>query len=87
VVNLSLESEYMALYADFIQELVWLRGVMKDLKCEITVPTIPFLLDSQSAKDLAENPLFHKRSKHIDINYHWIREHINRGGFETAQLH
>ena len=31
--------------------------------------------------------VFHKRSKHIDIKYHWIREHVNPGGFETAQLH
>ena len=69
-----------------IQELVWLRGVMKELKCELTKPT-PFLVDSQSAKDLAENPVFHKRSKHIDIKYHWIREHVNPGGFETATLH
>jgi hypothetical protein len=34
------------------------KGVMKELKCEITVPT-PFLVDSQSGKDLAENPVFH----------------------------
>jgi hypothetical protein len=69
-----------------MQELVWLRGVIKELKCEITVPT-PFLVDSQSAKDLAENPVFYKRSKHIDIKYHWIREHVNSGGFETAKLY
>jgi hypothetical protein len=85
VATSSLESEYMAMYAG-IQELVWLRGVMKELKCELTDPT-PFLVDSQSAKDLAENPVFHKRSKHIDIKYHWIREHVNPGGFETATLH
>jgi hypothetical protein len=45
----SLESEHMALYAG-MQELVWLRGMIKNLKCEITAPT-PFLVDSQSVKD------------------------------------
>ena len=36
----------------------------------------PFLIDSDSAIKLAENPKFHKRSKHIDITYHFIRECI-----------
>jgi hypothetical protein len=75
----------MALYAG-MQELVWLRGVIKELKCEISVP-IPFLVDNQSARDLAESPVCHQRSKHIDIKYHWIREHVNLGGFKTAKLH
>jgi hypothetical protein len=44
------------------------------------------LVDSQSGKDLAENPVFYKRSKHIDIKYHWIREHVKPGRFETANM-
>ncbi len=32
-------------------------------------------MDSQSAMALAKNPTHHKRSKHIDIKYHWLREH------------
>ena len=84
VATSSLESEYMALYAG-LHELVWIRGVMKELKCPLSEPT-PFLVDSKSALDLAHNPVFHKRSKHIDIKYHWIREHVNPGGFETATL-
>jgi hypothetical protein len=56
------ESKYMALNAG-IQKLVWLRGMMTELKCKITV------VDSQSAKYLAENPVFNK-----------IREYVNPGG-------
>jgi hypothetical protein len=64
----------MALQAG-MQELILLRGVMKELTCEITV-------------FLADNPVFHKRSKRIDIKYHWwIRGHVTPGSFETAQLH
>ena len=37
-------------------------------------------LDSQSAQDLAVNPVFHKRSKHIAIKFHWVREHVNPDG-------
>ena len=32
------------------------------------------------------NPVFHKRSKHIAIKYHWIRQHIIGGIFGTARL-
>jgi hypothetical protein len=84
VATSSMESEYMALYAG-MQELVWLRGVMKELRMPITEPT-PFCIDSQSAQDLALNPVFHKRSKHIAIKYHWIRQHVVGGKFGTARL-
>jgi hypothetical protein len=84
VATSSLESEYMAMYAG-LQEVVWLRGVMKELQLPLEKPT-PLLVDSKSALDLAHNPVYHKRSKHIDIKYHWIREHVNPGGFKTAEL-
>ena len=81
----SMQSEYQALYAG-MQELVWLRGVMSELKLPACEPT-PFFLDSQSAEDLALNPVFHKRSKHIAIKYHWVREHVDPDGeLKTAVL-
>jgi hypothetical protein len=84
VATSSMESEYMALYAG-MQELVWLRGVMKELQLPLLEPT-SFFLDSQSAEDLAMNPVFHKRSKHIAIKYHWVRQHVVGGIFGTARL-
>ena len=83
VATSSMESEYMAEYAA-MQELVWLRGVLRELGLALTKPT-PFFMDSKSAKDLSENPVYHKRSKHIQIKYHWVREHVN-GRFPTARL-
>ena len=38
-------------------------------------------MDVKSAIALAKNPMHHKRSKHIDIKYHWLREHT---GTRTA---
>ena len=84
VATSSMESEYMALYAG-MQELVWLWGVMKELQLPLLEPT-SFFLDSQSAEDLAMNPVFHKRSKHIAIKYHWVRQHVVGGIFGTARL-
>ncbi len=37
-------------------------------------------IDSQSAMALARNPTHHKRNKHIDIKYHWLREHTYESG-------
>ena len=52
------------------------------------VRTHSILPDSQSARDLALNPVFHKRSKHIEIKYHWVREHVDpEGRFNTAILY
>ncbi len=62
----------MAAYA-LIQEICWLRGVLSELGFNTDEPTKVFM-DSKSAIDLANNPVHHKRLKHIAIKYHWIRE-------------
>ena len=86
VATSSMQSEYQSLYAG-MQELVWLRGVMGELGLPLSKPT-PFFLDSQSADDLATNPVYHKRSKHIEVKYHWVREHLDPDGdYKTAVLH
>ena len=56
---------------------MWLRGVLAELD----------FLNSQSVEDLALNPVYYKRSKHIEIKYHWVREHADpEGEFRTATL-
>ena len=69
----SMQSEYQALYA-WMQEIVWFRGVLSELQLRMSEPT-PFSLNNESAKDLAGNPVYHKRPKHIEIKYLWVREH------------
>ena len=54
--------------------LKWLKN--KQLGGVSSPSTMPILTDSESARKLAENPEFHKRSKYIDIAYHFIREYI-----------
>lgn len=43
---------------------------------QIEVPTCKVFCDSKSAIQLATNPTLNERSKHIDIDVHFIREHI-----------
>lgn len=77
----SCEAEYISL-KEAIKEAIYLNNIFKyiDTKLGLNlyqigyIPTI--LLDSESAKKLAENPEFHKRSKHIDIIYHFTRSAI-----------
>ena len=54
-----------------IQELIWTKGVLSELGFDYVDPMI-LHMDSQSAMALAKNPTHHKRSKHIDIKYHWL---------------
>ena len=44
------------------------------------VDPITLHMDAKSAIALAKNPMHHKRSKHIDIKYHWLREHTYEDG-------
>jgi hypothetical protein len=54
-----------------------------DLSQERTLPTSVHI-DNKSARQLAENPVYHQRSKHIDIKYHWIRDMVSSA---TVKLH
>ena len=78
----TMEAEYMAAFGA-IQELIWTKGVMSELDFDYVGPMI-LHMDSQSAMALAKNPTHHKRSKHIDIKYHWLREHTYENG--TVEL-
>ena len=80
VATSSMESEYMAAYAA-IQEIIWIRGVLSELgyseyDLDSSNPSTPLFMDSKSAINLPENPVHHKRSKHIRVKYHWIREQV-----------
>lgn len=73
----SCEAEFMAATAAACQG-IWLRNVLNQLMDEQHGP-VTIYIDNKSAIDLARNPVFHGRSKHIDIKFHFIRECIERG--------
>ena len=68
------EAEYMAL-ASATQEAIWLQQLLTDLKSKPNGPMLIFE-DNQAAICMAKNAQYHGRAKHIDIKYHFIREHI-----------
>ena len=73
----STEAEYMA-SSQASCESLWLRKLMVDLFGQELSPTV-IHCDNQSCIKLSENPVFHGRSKHIEIRYHFIREYVQRG--------
>ena len=73
----SCEAEFMAATAAACQA-IWLRNLLTQVTGEDTGPVVLYI-DNKSAIDLAKNPVFHGRSKHIDIHYHFIRECVEKG--------
>ena len=67
----STEAEYRAL-ASIVAELAWLCTLFKELK--LFLPHVPILwCDNNSAIALTSNPVFHSRTKHIKVDYHYVR--------------
>lgn len=69
----STESEYMAI-SEACKEAIYLKSLMYEIVgCNYT---IILYNDNQGAQRLTENPLFHRRTKHIDIRHHFVREAV-----------
>eukprot|EP00253_Pinus_taeda_P016368 PITA_16368 len=71
------EEEYVAATAAACQA-VWLRRVLRDL-CHEQENGTTIYCDNNSAIALSKNSVFHKRTKHIDTKFHFIRELVNNG--------
>lgn len=79
----STEAEYMGI-SEACKEAIYLRN----LQFEITGHMYAIVLynDNQSAQKLLANPVFHKRSKHIDVRYHFCRESVADKLVQTLYL-
>jgi hypothetical protein len=71
------EVEYMASCATF-REAVWLQNLLSGL-FGLKLGAACIWCDNQSCMKLLENLVFHDRSKHIEIKYHYIRDMVMRG--------
>eukprot|EP00253_Pinus_taeda_P003667 PITA_03667 len=71
------EAEYVAATATTCQA-VWMRRMLRSLGQEQAKATMIFC-DNISAIALSNNSVFHKRTKHIDTRFHYIRELVNNG--------
>jgi Reverse transcriptase (RNA-dependent DNA polymerase) len=75
------EAEYVGL-CNAAKEAVWIRNLLQRIgRCAYAGGThaTRILGDNQGALRLVANPEFHARSKHIDVQYHYIRELLENG--------
>ena len=78
------EAEYRV-FADTTSELFWLRWLLKDLGVSTSSAT-PLYYDNQSAIHIAHNDVFHERTKHIEIDCHFIRYHLVHGALKLFSI-
>ena len=76
----TMEAEYMAL-CEASKEAVWLDKLIQRVTMLVTqsdnlVGPVNIKVDNSGCIDFAKNPVEHKRTKHIDIRYHFVREAI-----------
>lgn len=72
----STEAEYMALY-EAVREALWLKSLAISINVVIDQPILIYE-DNNGCISIANNPSNHKRSKHIDIKYHFSREQVEK---------
>lgn len=82
VARSSAEAEYRAM-ASLSCELIWLKAIMSDLGCKMSKPMLMFC-DNQSAMHIAKNAVFHERTKHIEIDCHFIRDQVQAQVIQTV---
>ncbi|GJV00904.1 ribonuclease H-like domain-containing protein [Tanacetum coccineum] len=78
------EAVYRAL-ASVTSEVIWILKILKDLKC-FNLLHVKVFCDSNSAIKIAANPIFHERTKHLEIDLHFVREKIIVGVIETVKI-
>ena len=72
-----IESEYMTLL-HALKELIWLLRFLREIGYDISNQNIIYT-DNQDAIALAHNPEHHARTKHVDIQYHFVRNCVENG--------
>ncbi|PKU76632.1 Retrovirus-related Pol polyprotein from transposon TNT 1-94 [Dendrobium catenatum] len=84
VARSSTEAEYRAL-ALAASDIMWTRRLISDFNIPCSMPT-PLFCDNISALALANNPVFHARTKHIEVDYHFIRDCIKNGDIDVHHI-
>jgi hypothetical protein len=70
------KAEYIATGHYYVQ-LLWMRQTLRDYGYKLS--KVPLLCDNESAIPMVDNPVEHSRTKRIDIRYHFLRDHQQRG--------
>lgn len=77
------EAEFLAAN-EATKELIWLTNLLRELNIEYEQPTL--FVDNKSAIKIIKNNEIHRRSKHIEIKFHYIRSKYKEGAFNIAHV-
>lgn len=80
----SAEAKYRAL-ANVVAECCWLRQLLGELQCPVTKATVAFC-DNISAVYMAGNLVHHRRTKHIELDIHFVREKVAIGELRIVHV-
>ena len=80
----SCEAEYYA-SSQAAMEVAWQRSFLQEIGMKLEEP-ITVGSDSQSALNLIGNPVYHEKSKHIGIRFHYVREQVQRKEIEFVYV-
>ena len=70
--------------AEVVKEAIWLRGLVCDLGLQQDTSVV--FCDSQSAIHLTKNTMYHERTKHIDVRYHFVRDIVSQGAIVVNKI-
>ncbi|KAL2512470.1 Reverse transcriptase Ty1/copia-type domain-containing protein [Abeliophyllum distichum] len=79
----STEAEYIAA-CDAVKERLWLRGLLGEIG--FRNETIRLYTDNQSVIHLSKNPVYHDRTKHVDIKFHFVRDMVEKNIVDLIKI-
>ncbi|WVZ93303.1 LOW QUALITY PROTEIN: hypothetical protein U9M48_039295 [Paspalum notatum var. saurae] len=77
------EAEYIVA-ASYCSQLLWMKDTLSDFGLKFG--KIPLLVDSTSAIFVAKNLVLHSRTKHIDVRFHFLRDHYEKGDIDLVHV-
>jgi hypothetical protein len=77
------KAEYVAA-GQCCAQLLWMRQTLQDFGYNLS--KVPLLCDNECAIRLADNPVEHSRTKHIDIQHHFLRDHQQKGDIDIYHI-
>lgn len=83
VASSTTESEYIAASV-CAKEVLWVNHTLRELRVDVLHTVMK--LDSQPALKLIKNPEVHRRTKHIDVKYHLVRDYYTKGEFKLEYV-
>ncbi|KAK8951032.1 hypothetical protein KSP39_PZI004596 [Platanthera zijinensis] len=81
VARSSAEAEYRAM-TQGVCEGLWLKAILRDIGLQVDNP-ITIYCDNKAAISIAHNPVQHDRTKHVEVDRHFIRDHLDKGNICT----